>query len=164
MVWNHDEVPITKALNSVSLMHPDIQRKLPGYENQITPLSEHLFSVLRDPLREYLPDDVLYDETFDWFEYLLALIHCDLTISPEKLAVWKGTENWRIWSPPGRFVWNGGLSGTVTVQQKAELKKGQSYPVHIAGLPQAGFFDHPERYLDLKRGLDASVAKMALRW
>jgi hypothetical protein len=29
---------------------------------------------------------------------------------------------------------------------------------------RAGFFDNPERYIDLKRGFDATLAKMAERW
>jgi hypothetical protein len=36
-----------------------------------------LFEALREPLREYLPDDAEYDNAFDWFEYLICLAHID---------------------------------------------------------------------------------------
>jgi hypothetical protein len=42
-----------------------------------TPLSNPLFEALREPLREYLPDDAEYDNAFDWFEYLICLAHID---------------------------------------------------------------------------------------
>jgi hypothetical protein len=42
-----------------------------------TPLSNHLFEVLREPLRQYVPDDNEYDAAFDWFEYLICLAHID---------------------------------------------------------------------------------------
>jgi hypothetical protein len=46
-----------------------------------TGLSDHLSAVLRDPLREYLPNETEYERTFDWFEYLLCLVHCDVQVS-----------------------------------------------------------------------------------
>jgi hypothetical protein len=162
--WDRDEVPITKALNTERVMSFGVQRMLPGREKQITPLSEHLFAGLRELLRESIPDDAFYDETFDWFEYLMALIHCDLTISREDLAALKAKQNWEIRGPHGRFVWKGAFADTPTVQQKAELRAGHPYPVHVGSLRKSGFFGSDERYLDLKRGFDASVAKMAGRW
>ena len=107
---------------------------------------------------------MLYDETFDWFEYLLALIHCDLTTSSENLAALRAKENWKIWGPRGRFAWKGTYSDTVNVQQKAELRKGELFPVHVASLRKLGFFGSDDRYVDLKRGFDATVANMAERW
>jgi hypothetical protein len=161
---DREEAPITKALNTVRIMHPEMQRALPGCGSQFTPLSNHLFSALRELLREYIPDDVLFDETFDWFEYLLSLIHCDLTTSREDLTALKAKEGWSIWGPAGRWVWKGGLLGEATVQQKADLKHGELFPVHIGSLLKAGFFGSEERYTDLKRGFDTTVAKMAERW
>lgn len=157
---DREDVPITQALNSARIMAPDVQQMLPGREKQITPLNEHLFSVLRDPLREYIPDDVVYDETFDWFEYLFALIHCDLTTSSEDLAALRGKRDWKIRGPRGRFVWKGQFLDTVTVQQKAELRKGKECPVHVAGLRKSGFFGSDDRYADLKRGFDATFANV----
>jgi len=162
--WNDQEVPITGALNAVKVMQTDLQRKLPGYESRLTPLNDHLFDTLRDPLREYVPDDVLYDELFDWFEYLLALVHCDLTTTTEALSELKRADTWKIWAPRGRFAWKGWHSDSVQVLRKAELRQGQLYPIHVGSLLKAGFFGSDGRYVDLKNGFDATVAKMAERW
>lgn len=162
--WNDQEVPVTGALNTVKVVHPDLQRMLPDCASRFTPLNDHLFDALREPFGEYVPDDVLYDETFDWFEYLLALVHCDLTTTTEALVELKKADTWNIWAPRGRFAWKGWFSDTVHVARKAELRQGQLYPLHIGSLLKAGFFGSDERYLDLKRGFDATVAKMAERW
>ena len=55
----------------------DEQRFISGREREHTPLSNHLFEALREPLRDYLPDDAEYDAAFDWFEYLICLAHID---------------------------------------------------------------------------------------
>lgn len=47
-------------------------------ERAYFPVSEHLHETLREPLRQYLPDDESYDGCFDRFEYLLALVYVDL--------------------------------------------------------------------------------------
>jgi hypothetical protein len=36
-------------------------------------MSDHLHAVLRNPVREVLPDDEAYDSAFDRFEYIVAL-------------------------------------------------------------------------------------------
>ncbi len=156
--WNGDEVPIVKALNTLRVMHLDDQRKLPGYENCCAPLSDHLFSVMRGFLREFIPDDLAYDEAFDWFEYLLGLIHCDQTTSDQDLSALKAKGEWEIRAPWGRFVWKGLHADVATVRQKADLRKGQPVPPHIGALLGHGFFGSEERYVDLKRGFDSQVA------
>lgn len=156
--WNGDEVPIVKALNGMRVMKLGDQRNLPGYENHTTPLSEHLFTVLREPLREYAPDDLAYDEAFDWFEYILALVYCDQTTGPQELADLRAKGQWSIWAPWGRFVWKGLHADVATVRQKADLRKGQPVPPHIGALLGHGFFGSEERYVDLKRGFDSQVA------
>jgi len=61
-----------------------------------TPLNNHLFNVLREPLREAVASDEDYADQFDRFEYLLALVYVDLQLSP-------GNEE--SWFPVGRFGW-----------------------------------------------------------
>jgi hypothetical protein len=74
--------PVTAVLTTSAVLAREVQRHMPGRENQYTPLNKYLFDILREPLREFLPDDVLYDDLFDWFEYLLGLMHCDLACNP----------------------------------------------------------------------------------
>lgn len=89
------ERPLVTSLPTKSVMEPDVARKLPGMKDRYTPLSDHLFKLLRNPLRDFLPDETIYQKSFDRFEYLLALIHADLH---EKLQG-------RIWGPIGCFAW-----------------------------------------------------------
>jgi hypothetical protein len=42
-----------------------------------TPLSDHLYEVLRGTLKTYLPDDQEYNRTFNRFEYMRALFEVD---------------------------------------------------------------------------------------
>ena len=67
-----------------------------------------MFEILREPLREYLPDDNAYDKTFDWFEYLLCLAHCDQQVTRPELAQRKNENpDFPIWAPMERFCWKG---------------------------------------------------------
>jgi len=62
-------------------------------EREYTAANNHLFDVLRNGLRSYIPDDIKYEGAFDTFESLLALVHWDLV------------GQWHSWSPIGRFAW-----------------------------------------------------------
>ena len=57
-----DASELKQALNSSSNF-------LPG---------EHLFELLREPLRPFLPSDSQYEQAFDRFEYLLSLINLEI--------------------------------------------------------------------------------------
>jgi hypothetical protein len=48
-------------------------------------LSDRIFATLREPFRDYIPDDRRFEEMFDWFEYLIGLTICDLSTSPEDI-------------------------------------------------------------------------------
>ncbi len=58
-----------------------------------TPVSEHLIKILRAPLREFLPVEVVYERTFDRFECLFALLYADFLRKQGR----------RVWGPIGRF-------------------------------------------------------------
>ena len=47
--------------------------------------------MIRSISKDYIPDDVKYEETFDIFEYILSLLYCDLVQGSGSL--------------PGRFGW-----------------------------------------------------------
>lgn len=77
-----------------------------GREREYTPLNNHLFEVLRDPLHEFLPGDRNYEDAFDSFEYLLGLAHCYRTATENELdAIRNGDKRICISGPLGRFVW-----------------------------------------------------------
>ncbi len=60
-------------------------------EHEYTLFNNYLYDLLRPILHNYLPEDVGYEETFDTFEYLLALTYLDIVSES--------------YAPNGRFVW-----------------------------------------------------------
>jgi hypothetical protein len=93
--WNR-ETPLAHLLNPDVVIASDVAQHIvaPG-QRSYTPVSDYLFQVLREPLKELLPRDAQYVECFDRFEYLWTLIHVDLR---EQL---KSHSRWVI----GRYLW-----------------------------------------------------------
>jgi len=138
--------PLVLVINTVDVIPHEVGQRLPGMERHFTPVSDHLFSVFREPLREYLPDDTQYQKCFDRFEYLLALVHADLY---EKLGH-------RIWGPIGCFGWRGRdfrEFGPGAITSEIELDAAAQGD---AWAPlQAGLFDGSmERFSRIKREFD----------
>src|SRR5258705_449898 len=83
----------------------------------------------RDRFREFVPSDHVYDEIFDRFEYLFALIWIDESIIGARLD--------RV--PLGRFAWKevSVLQGGASIEGKmsAEVsQQGKDWPAFRAGL------------------------------
>ncbi len=70
-------------------------KQLPGHERQYVPRSEYLFKLLQPMLDDLLFLGRDYEQYFDRFEVLLALVHADL----------EQVERSHIWGPIGRFGW-----------------------------------------------------------
>jgi len=123
---------------------------LPDLETRKTPLSDHLHSALREPLREVLSQDTWYDEAFDRFEYFLALIYADLD---ERGGV-------NLWGPVGRFSWRSmGEDNSITAQVEREATMvGSEWPPLQAGL----FRRSLERFNTVKAAIDKIVS--TLQW
>ena len=65
------EKPLVSCIYPWTVLGTNFAKELPGMRDRSTPLSDRLFEVLRQPLKEYLPDDFDYQQCFDKFEYLL---------------------------------------------------------------------------------------------
>ncbi len=70
-------------------------KEIPGYEQHYTPLSDYLFKLLQPSLDDILFIGNNYENSFDEFEVLLALVAADL---------WQRDEG-HMWAPIGRFGW-----------------------------------------------------------
>jgi hypothetical protein len=155
---------LTEPLSPVRVLDRDLSKKLlPGREREFTPLNNYLYDVLRDPLREYLPDDRDYENAFDWFEYMLGLVHCDLTATSEEIAAVKNdASNSHIWGPIGRFVWSRRTSDD-GVQRRTRFETGGPYPECVTSVLRAGFFGSQftglnyERFGLIKLGFDSLI-------
>jgi len=91
---NREGIPLFVRLVPVRIVDNDAMNQMLG-KRFYTPVSEHLFEVLRAPLREFLPDEVVYERIFDRFECLFALIYGDYSRRREK----------GVWGPVGRFAY-----------------------------------------------------------
>jgi len=134
-------------------MEDNTAKQLPNMQNKkYTPLSVYLYDFLREPLKEYLPLDIRYQECFDRFEYLLALVHADLMDKKEG----------RLWAPIGCFSWRGrGFYRADIPPIMKELESevataGDNLPLLKAGL----FAGSVERFQEVKTAFDAMVLGM----
>jgi SIR2-like domain len=140
------ELPAALVLNTWKVF-PDFQARLPGMATHFTPLSEHLFKVLRDPLRDFVSDDRRYENAFDRFEYLLALIHADLKNRPGS------------WKPMGCFGWRHRFEAERHVSAELAVEaeqKGKGWEPLAAGL----FGGSAERFKELNGELQATIRNL----
>lgn len=142
---NGEDQPLVLALYPSQVMEPGVQRQLPGMEKRHTPLSDHLYNVLRVFFREILPQEIHYQRCFDQFEYLLALVHGDLA---EKITG-------DIWGPRGCFIWRKRRrpDSIIKVIELEAEEAGNSWPPLKAGL----FDGQIERFQFVKSQFDASL-------
>jgi hypothetical protein len=75
----NERVPMAVALNQWEVFQASTEAQwLPEQERKHTPVSNRLYQVLRETLRETIPVDTRYEDAFDRFEYLLGLVIQDL--------------------------------------------------------------------------------------
>lgn len=130
----------------------DLGNRLPGLKDRYTPISDHLFRVLRNPLKELLPNDTDYLRCFDTYEYLFALIHADLN---EKLIdpAWED----RVWGPVGCFGWRNRHFPELKIANQIEK---QAKPLGDDWSPlKSGLFDGSfSRFIYLKNNYDKLIS------
>lgn len=73
----------------------NIFRTLPGHEKNYVPMSEYLFKVIQPRLEDLLFLGKSYEDLFDRFEIMQAMVYADLL----------SRETQRVRGPYGRFVW-----------------------------------------------------------
>lgn len=126
--FKRERAPVCCALDPWRVMDPEIGRFLPNGGRTKTPVSAHLFAKLRSPLAEYLPGEESYQQAFDRLEYLLALVHADLTRSQWDTGIW--------WPHLGCFLWRPDYSGggISRVVDEEIVSYGTGWPPLTAGL------------------------------
>jgi len=147
--FSNEEQPAVLALCTIYVMELELQRKMPGQEGQHTPLSNRLFKLLREPLREILLRDDQYDSYFDRFEYLYGIVHLDLLKK----------KSGEIWLPMGRFGWNrrrrDSEKSIMSVIDKEVQASGNRQPYLGIGL----FDDDITRFMMIKNFADQWIGK-----
>ena len=156
-----------ETLHNLAVLERDHQKFLPGKERDHTPLSDHLFEILREPLRQYLPDDAVYAATFDWLEYLICLAHIDQHVTRTQLREEKSKNpDFYLWAPAGRFCWKGVEH---SVMQETEAASDGSFPPNVLAVLQAGFCEagdgtRTDKYLDIRAGLSRFIVRVRREW
>lgn len=123
------EHPPIDRLHAQAVMDTDTGRAmLPDAARRHTPMSDYLFTVLRDPLRGILPSDEAYETAFDRFEYFLALLYVDRRL--------KGPSD-ETWAPIGRFGWKNAWRSRPAIVEQVEreaLAADVDWPLVKSGL------------------------------
>lgn len=130
---------------------------LPGLERHRTPLNDLLVDSIRPMVRETIPDDERYQDAFDRYEYLVALVHFDLRRSAE------GEGRGWAWAPIGRFGWKGRRYAGRTVMDKVEqelTELGSEWGPLRAGMFH-GSLDHA---IEIKHAFDEWLVKATPGW
>ncbi|OIQ10364.1 SIR2 family protein [Neomoorella thermoacetica] len=141
-----------EVLPPVLILYPqavkeELAKRLPGMSNSRTPLNEHIYNLLREPFKEFLPQERLYEECFDRFEYLFALVHADLH---EKRG--------HLWGPIGCFRWRSIFNPQLQITKVIETeiqKMGANWPPLKAGL----FDGSLERFNYIKAEFDQFIKR-----
>jgi len=141
-----DDLLIRKLVPAI-VLDPSALNQCSGGQRYKTPSSDRLHSLLRDTLRPFLPNDLQYDDAFDRFEYLFAIVYLDA----------QDREGAVQWAPTGRFVWRNrfiGASGShVSTVLLEESKKDKSN----WGPIKAGIFESAQRFADVDQGFREGV-------
>jgi len=119
---------------------------------RLRPVSEYLYHFLRPALRDFVPSDSDYDEVFDRFEYLFAVLYVDQNLNAAVVP----------WIPLGRFTARYSLlsesSEPISRRIAAEIEKeGENWPPLRAGL----FGGSVERFSIAKGRVDSYIAQSA---
>jgi hypothetical protein len=121
--------------------------------NRYSPVSDYLYSYLREFIKAIIPLELNYDRTFDYFEYLLGLIYID-----RKYSDFKEDEK-SAWGPIGRFHWKYAYNPTespVNIVALELTKFGDEWPPLKCGL----FGGKKERVSEIKQRYDEHLKKI----
>jgi len=159
---NDEKKHIIEIINSQRVFTGKWIKWLPTYPESgtpKTPVSDYLYSYMREIVNTYLPDDKKYEDFFDMFEYLIGLIYVDLMfedVSPENIGF-----------PIGRFVWKyygwgSGRKGSKLINDLIEngLKREKEW-----ALLKAGFFNSSiERFKKCREAYEYRLKEIGKSW
>jgi hypothetical protein len=72
--WRQRDIPAIRLLHADAVLERDSAKRVFGSTLR-TSFQDHIHRTLRDPLRDYVPDNEAYDELFDRLEWIIALLY-----------------------------------------------------------------------------------------
>jgi hypothetical protein len=159
---NDEKKHIIEIINSERVFAGEWKKWLPTYPDKNiphTPVSDYLYSYMREIVKTYLPDDKKYEEFFDIFEYLTGLIYLDI--------INKGTSIESTGSTIGRFAWKRGtpfnrgrLPQSIERFIENGLNQGDKWP-----LLEVGFFKGSiERFEKCREAYEDLLKRISENW
>lgn len=151
-----EEIDLILAMNIHNILDKEVANQFPGFERQYTPVSNHLFDLLKPVLLKYLSDERRYEAYFDRFEFFLALAYADTSdkFHPNNASIF----GMKFWGPIGRFGWKKNLDLKVPFQELVREAKeaGSKWPPFAAGM----FSGSLDRFLEIYDGIIERVNKL----
>jgi len=159
---NDEKKHIIEIINSERVFTGKWIKWLPTYQYKgtpHTPVSDYLYSYMREIVNTYLPDDKKYEEFFDIFEYFIGLIYLDIMN--------EGTSIELRGSTIGRFAWQRGtpfnrerLPQSIEGFVENGLDQGDKWP-----LLKVGFFNGSiERFKKCREAYENLLKKISESW
>jgi hypothetical protein len=142
-----EDMPLILAMSVHDILAKEIAGELPGHERQYTPMSNHLFDLLKGHLLKHLLDERKYETYFDRFEFLLAAVYADVR-EKENTRKYGGDSIFgKFWGPIGRFGWLKNIALKVPCEDLANEAKelGSKWPPLAAGM----FGGSADRFLEI---------------
>jgi TIR domain len=121
-------LPLSALAGEINVAFNRVLPSTEQWKTHYQPFSEQMHAILREPLDDVTVDDVTYDNTFDQFEFLLALLYADATFERTDLR--------DSWVPTGRFLWRNrhDENHDVALQIERQASGGQTWPILKFGL------------------------------
>ena len=143
-IYDRREQPqsVLTALSHHRVVETDLLNKIFG-QRRYTPMSDHLCTLLRQPLRSLLPDDRQYQKCFDRFEYMKSLLSADVTGGAQAI----GSFGWR---------WRYDEQDTMKEMAEEELSLAMNWPPYKAGWFQAS----RERFTSAKNKVSDAIQQL----
>jgi uncharacterized caspase-like protein len=140
-------VPTVREVTSIS----GAFKALPGMQNKYVPRSQHQFTALQPIIEDQLFLGRSYEELFDQFEVMLALVHGDV----------KGGFD-QFWGPPGRFAYKersiASDEKTFTAFVNSVKAQGQAWPAFSARFFGGSF----SRFEEVSQGYARLIATISV--
>src|SRR6185437_6004920 len=158
------------ALNDNRCLQRDYQRELPGYERQFTALLNHVFAVLKEAMRDLLLSPTRFEECFDRFDYIRALVAWDASVSRTEIAELRKNDKALpvLGIAAGRYAWKDSFYGENGLPKQMAIRNGQ-IPADVAALLATDLFESghgrlSDKYQMAKDAVDAAVSKHREQW
>jgi len=160
-IENDEKKKAIEVLNVSQVFYGNYDKWVPypDAEKKKTPASEYMFKIMKDLLKNNIPDEKNYEEFFNIFEYLTGLIYVDLMfedVSPENIRFPIGRFTWKY------YGWGSGRKGSKLINDLIEngLKQEKEW-----ALLKAGFFNSSvERFKECHEAYESQLKEIGKSW